>query len=919
MSKIVLIDGHSILNRAFYGVPMLTNAAGLHTNAVYGFLNILFKILDEEQPDYLTVAFDVKAPTFRHEMYQDYKGTRKPMPPELHEQVPVLKEVLAAMGIEIVEKAGYEADDILGTIAKRSEKEGMEVSLVSGDRDLLQIATDHIKIRIPKTKGGKTEIEDYFAADVEKTYQVTPEQFIELKALMGDTADNIPGVPKVGEKTATELMVTYGSIEAIYAHIDEISKKSIRESLANNRELADLSKKLATIDTNADIDFSYEKAKLGTLFTPQAYEILKRLAFKNMLSRFENQEMTPEHAGLGNALEIVKIQTREALEKAVQEAIKSGSAAVRFIDIAEQTEGTLGAKEDGQMFLQLGGSREQFGCFLYDQAKDETVFYIEAGADLTKEDIQRQLERMVEAEHMTLGCFDIKNDYKSLLTEAYRADTRHLTHEITKNIFDCKIAAYLLNPLKNNYEIADIAGEYLNSTVKSWAEVFGKSDLANAYTTNKDALIHLLAQEILVLGHAVKILGNALLDSKMDKLFRELEMPLTYVLYDMEREGILVKPEALKAYGEALTGRIGELEKAIHAAAGEDFNINSPKQLGEILFEKLKLPGGKKTKTGYSTAADVLDKLAPDYPIVSDILEYRGLTKLKSTYADGLAAYIDKDDKIHTSFHQTITATGRLSSTEPNLQNIPMRMELGRRIRKVFVPQEGCIFMDADYSQIELRVLAHMSGDEQLIEAYQMDEDIHRITASKVFHTPFEEVTDLQRRNAKAVNFGIVYGISSFGLSQDLSISPKEAKVYIDEYFKTYPNIKGFLDKLVSDAKEKGYCETMFGRRRPVPELKSSNFMQRSFGERVAMNSPIQGTAADIIKIAMVNVYDALRRKNLKSKLILQIHDELLIETRQEEVETVRTVLTEEMQNACSLAVKLETDLHTGTDWYEAK
>lgn len=919
MSKIVLIDGHSILNRAFYGVPMLTNAAGLHTNAVYGFLNILFKILDEEQPDYLTVAFDVKAPTFRHEMYQDYKGTRKPMPPELHEQVPVLKEVLAAMGVELVEKAGYEADDILGTIAKRSEKEGMEVSLVSGDRDLLQIATDHIKIRIPKTKGGKTEIEDYFAADVEKTYQVTPEQFIELKALMGDTADNIPGVPKVGEKTATELMVTYGSIEAIYAHIDEISKKSIRESLANNRELADLSKKLATIDTNADIDFSYEKAKLGTLFTPQAYEILKRLAFKNMLSRFENQEMTQEHAGLGNTLEIVIIQTREALEKVVQEAIKSGSAAVRFIDIAEQAEGTLGAKEDGQMFLQLGGSREQFGCFLYDQAKDETVFFIEAGTDLTKEEIQRQLERMVEAGHMALGCFDIKNDYKSLLTEAYRADTRHLTHEITKNIFDCKIAAYLLNPLKNNYEIADIAGEYLNSTVKSWAEVFGKSDLANAYTTNKDALIHLLAQETLVLGHAVKILGNALLDSKMDKLFRELEMPLTYVLYDMEREGILVKPEALKAYGEALTGRIGELEKAIHTAAGEDFNINSPKQLGEILFEKLKLPGGKKTKTGYSTAADVLDKLAPDYPIVSDILEYRGLTKLKSTYADGLAAYIDKDDKIHTSFHQTITATGRLSSTEPNLQNIPMRMELGRRIRKVFVPQEGCIFMDADYSQIELRVLAHMSGDEQLIEAYQMDEDIHRITASKVFHTPFEEVTDLQRRNAKAVNFGIVYGISSFGLSQDLSISPKEAKVYIDEYFKTYPNIKGFLDKLVSDAKEKGYCETMFGRRRPVPELKSSNFMQRSFGERVAMNSPIQGTAADIIKIAMVNVYDALRKKDLKSKLILQIHDELLIETRQEEVETVRTVLTEEMQNACSLAVKLGTDLHTGTDWYEAK
>lgn len=919
MSKIVLIDGHSILNRAFYGVPMLTNSAGLHTNAVYGFLNILFKILDEEQPEYLTVAFDVKEPTFRHEMYKEYKGTRKPMPQELHEQVPVLKEVLTAMGIKTVEKAGYEADDILGTIAKRSEKEGMEVSLVSGDRDLLQIASDRIKIRIPKTKGGKTEIEDYYAADVEKAYQVTPVQFIELKALMGDTADNIPGVPKVGEKTATELMTTYGSIEEIYAHLDEISKKSIRESLTNNRALADLSKRLATIEIDADIDFSYEDAKLGVLFTPEAYEIFKRLAFKNMLSRFEHQGTGQQEQRLDKELKITEIKTKQELEAVVGNALKCGSAAIRFIDIEEQNEGALSENKNGQMVWQFGGSKGHFGCLLYSKAEEETVFFAENENELTKEEIQLQLARLIDAGHMTIGCFDIKNDYQSLLTNADQSDTTHSSHMLTKNIFDCKIAAYLLNPLKNNYEIADIAGEYLNGVVKSWHEVFGKSDMANAYATDKEGLIRHLVQETFVLGRAAEILAHALEQNGMLKLFRELEMPLTYVLYDMEREGILVKPEELKAYGEALMGRIGELERNIHEAAGETFNINSPKQLGEILFEKLKLPEGKKTKTGYSTAADVLEKLAPQYPIVSDILEYRGLTKLKSTYADGLAAFIDKDNKIHTSFHQTITATGRLSSTEPNLQNIPMRMELGRRIRKVFVPQEGCLFMDADYSQIELRVLAHMSGDAQLIEAYQMDEDIHRITASKVFHTPFEEVTDLQRRNAKAVNFGIVYGISSFGLSQDLSISPKEAKVYIDEYFKTYPNIKGFLDQLVSDAKEKGYCETMFGRRRPVPELKSSNFMQRSFGERVAMNSPIQGTAADIIKIAMVNVYDALRKKELKSKLILQIHDELLIETRQDEVEAVRTVLTEEMQNACSLAVKLETDLHTGSDWYEAK
>ncbi|MCD8039864.1 MAG: DNA polymerase I [Lachnospiraceae bacterium] len=917
MSKIVLIDGHSILNRAFYGVPMLTGPSGLPTNAVYGFLNILFKILDEENPDYLTVAFDVKAPTFRHEMYAEYKGTRKPMPEELHRQVPVIKEVLTAMGIQLVEKAGYEADDILGTIAKRSEKEGMEVSLVSGDRDLLQIASEHIKIRIPKTKGGKTEIEDYYAADVEKAYRVTPEQFIELKALMGDTADNIPGVPKIGEKTATELMAAYGSIENIYEHIEEISKKSIRESLLNNRELADLSKKLAAIDTDADIEFSYDKARLGELLTPEAYDVFKKLSFKNLLSRFEHKPEPEKESEQDIQVDVIK--TRRELEDAVRFVIKGGSAAVRFIDIQGQKKGDLGTTGSGQMFLQLEDSTACFGCVLYGNGSENRVYFAENGGGLTRDDILEQLEQLLTAPGFELNCFDIKNDYGSIFTDKREQDIRLSSHELTENLFDCKIAAYLINPLKNNYEIADIAGEYLNCSLKSRSEAFGKADMQSVYSSQKEECVRFLAMEARVLGQAGAILAAALAQNGMDKLFRELEMPLTYVLYDMEREGILVKPEELKAYGEALTGRIGELEAAIHEAAGESFNINSPKQLGEILFDKLKLPGGKKTKKGYSTAADVLDKLAPDYPIVRDILEYRGLAKLKSTYADGLAAFIDGDSKIHTSFNQTITATGRLSSTEPNLQNIPMRMELGRRIRKVFIPQEGCVFMDADYSQIELRVLAHMSGDAQLIEAYQQNEDIHRITAAKVFHTPFEEVTDLQRRNAKAVNFGIVYGISSFGLSQDLSISPKEAKAYIDEYFKTYPGIKEFLDRLVADAKSKGYCETMFGRKRPVPELKSSNFMQRSFGERVAMNSPIQGTAADIIKIAMLNVYDALRRKGLKSKLILQIHDELLIETRQDEVDEVRKVLTDEMQNVCKLSVKLETDLHTGTNWYEAK
>lgn len=917
MSKIVLIDGHSILNRAFYGVPDLTNAKGLHTNAVYGFLNILFKILEEEKPDYLTVAFDVKAPTFRHEIYKEYKGTRKPMPEELREQVPVMKEVLQAMGVLIMEKAGLEADDILGTIAKRSEKEGIEVSLVSGDRDLLQIASEHIKIRIPKTKGGKTEIENYYAADVEKAYQVTPIQFIDLKALMGDTADNIPGVPKVGEKTATDLMVTYGSIEAIYEHVEEITKKSIRESLIANRELADLSKVLATINIDADIDFSYEKAKIDNLFTDEAYEKFKQLEFKNMLSRFDVKEKKTEFV-----YEIVEVKNASDAKQIFEKCKAAKRGAVRLICADAKDEGSVGENASGQMFLQLEEKKEVFVCMLCFEEK--IVYCMEAQSGLSKTEILAGLHDLTMTKEMSLACFDGKQDYGYLIEDASGEKT---AEALTNTLFDCKIAAYLINPLKNDYEIVDVANEYLGITLQEWSEVFGKADVTTAYQDKRTECVRYYAQEVYALYQAAPGLQEALELKGMDKLFRELEMPLSYVLYDMEKEGILVKKEELRLYGEALTGRITELENSIRNAAGEDFNINSPKQLGEILFEKLQLPGGKKTKTGYSTAADVLEKLAPEYPIVNEILEYRGLTKLKSTYADGLAAYIEDDNRIHTNFNQTITATGRLSSTEPNLQNIPMKMELGRRIRKVFVPAQGCIFTDADYSQIELRVLAHMSGDAQLIEAYQLDEDIHRITASKVFNTPLEEVTDLQRRNAKAVNFGIVYGISSFGLSQDLSISPKEAKGYIDEYFKTYPGIKTFLDKTVADAKEKGYCESLFGRRRPVPELKSSNFMQRSFGERIAMNSPIQGTAADIIKMAMLHVFNALRVNGLKSKLILQIHDELLIETKESEVEQVKALLAEEMRNAtncagslaCEMAVRMEVDLHTGENWYETK
>ena len=880
MKKLVLIDGHSILNRAFYGVPDLTNSAGLHTNAVYGFLNILFKILEEETPDYLTVAFDVKAPTFRHEMYKEYKGTRKPMPEELREQVPVLKEVLSAMGIKMMEKAGLEADDILGTLAKRAEGEKMAVSLVSGDRDLLQIATDHIKVRIPKTKGGKTEIEDYYAVDVEAKYQVNPIQFIDLKALMGDTADNIPGVPKVGEKTATELMVQFGSLDEIYARVDEVKKNSIRESLKNNEELARLSKALATINVNSPIEFSFEDAQVHDFYTEDAYVIFKKLEFKNLLSRFEK--------GISNDDITAKFQLVEELDECER---LFGQAL------------TAADKEIGFAVLKDKGQNELAGIAL--AFTDGRSFFVRCGGFLTEGYLKEKMSGL--ALKCSLSCGNIKNTYD------------YLGCDDTERFFDVILAAYLLNPLKNDYTIADVANEYLGLMIPERAQRFGKASLLDALEDKPEEFTQYACFLAYVGMAAAPVLRDKLKEAGMLSLMNEIEMPLTYVLYDMEKEGILVKPEELKAYGEALTGRISELEQKVYAEAGEEFNLNSPKQLGEILFDKLKLPGGKKTKTGYSTAADVLEKMAEDHPIVADVLEYRGLAKLKSTYADGLSAFIGEDDRIHSTFNQTITATGRISSTDPNLQNIPMRMELGRKIRKVFVPREGCIFTDADYSQIELRILAHMSGDEQLIDAYRMHADIHRITASQVFHIPFEEVTDLQRRNAKAVNFGIVYGISSFGLSQDLSITRKEAAEYIEQYFAAYPGVKNFLDKAVADAKENGYVTTMFARRRPVPELSSSNFMQRSFGERVAMNSPIQGTAADVIKIAMIRVYRRLKKENLKSKLILQVHDELLIETVKEEAQQVRTILEEEMGHAAELSVNLEIDLHEGNDWYEAK
>lgn len=904
--KLVLIDGHSILNRAYYGIPVLSNSKGLHTNAIYGFLNILFKILEEEKPDYLAVAFDVHAPTFRHLMYDAYKGTRKPMPEELREQVPVMKEVLRAMHIVIMEQPGLEADDIMGTLAKKAEADGVEVSLVSGDRDLLQIASDHIKIRIPKTRATGTEIENYYGEDVVKAYQVTPAQFIELKALMGDTADNIPGVPKVGEKTATALMVEYGSIDNIYAHLEEISKKSIRESLRENRELADLSKALATIKTDCELALPYDQAKAEGYYTKEAYQLFKQLEFKNLLSRFEAQD-TESEDDIKDKFALVK--DKESFIKQLKKTAQKGKT-VGLMAVCQPEEPSNVAENyrrtdlcgialvlesgEGYFYYQEPEAGENVQLSLFDA-------FAENGTDPALEEALRQL---------TADCPVYTLDIKKQYAFYDRTDTARY--------FDSVIGAYLINPLKNDYDGEALANEYLNLPIPGWKEMFGKQSVREAATQDLEKVAEYYLYQAYTALAAGKKIREKLAETDMLKLMEEMEMPLSLVLYEMEQEGIAVRREELKDYGEALTSRIEELEKSIHTQAGKDFNINSPKQLGEILFEHLQIPGGKKTKTGYSTAADVLEKLAPEYPIINDILEYRGLTKLKSTYADGLAVYIGRDERIHTTLNQTITATGRISSTEPNLQNIPIRMELGRLIRKVFVPRDGYVLMDADYSQIELRVLAHMSGDEELIQAYHTDQDIHRITASKVFGIPFEEVTALQRRNAKAVNFGIVYGISSFGLSQDLSISRKEAAEYIEQYFATYPKVKEYLDNLVETGKKEGYVTTMYNRRRPIPELSSSNFMQRSFGERVAMNSPIQGTAADIIKIAMIKVRNALKAAGLKSRLILQVHDELLIETEVSEIEQVRRILSENMQQAAALSVNLEVDLNTGSNWYEA-
>lgn len=889
--KLILIDGHSILNRAFFGIPDLTNSDGIHTNAMYGFLNIMFKFIDEEKPDYLTVAFDVSAPTFRHEKYEAYKGTRKPMAPELKQQVPLIKELLRAMNITVIEKAGYEADDIIGTIAKESAAKGVEVSVISGDRDLLQLAEEHIQIRIPKTKKGVTEVENYYPEDVKALYGVTPLEFIDMKALMGDASDNIPGAPGVGPKTASAIIQKYHSIDNVFEHLDELTPPKAKKSVSENAEQVRLSRFLAEINIHVPIEYNLENAVLDDFYNPKSYELFKKYNFKSMLKRFGNTEVEETQPDIYKNMSVAE---------EFSEAEETAKKAQKLIE-----------EKNNIGFSLVFEDRSIYGlCLCFSESE---IYFLPRQGFVTEEYLKEILRNLAAAASANKARQLMTVNLKELL---WVFDGMK---EVCQEAFmDVSLGAYLINPNNESYEPDRIAAEYLKLTVASKAELLGKESVGQALMLHADELAKCACIAGYVSLKAGPVILSELENENMRSLFEEIEMPLLFVLYSMEREGVRVDKDGLAEYGKMLGERIEILEKEIYSEAGEEFNINSPKQLGVILFEKMKMPNGKKTKSGYSTAADVLDKLAPDYPFVKKILEYRQLAKLKSTYADGLAVFIQEDGRIHGKFNQTITATGRISSTEPNLQNIPIRMELGKQIRRVFIPKEGCVFLDADYSQIELRILAHMSKDEKLIEAYNSAEDIHRITASQVFGVPFEEVTDLQRRNAKAVNFGIIYGISSFGLSQDLSISRKEANDYINQYFQTYPGIKGYIDSMVDDAKKTGYSLTMFNRRRPIPELKSSNYMQRSFGERVAMNAPIQGTAADIIKLAMIRVYDALKKGGYKSRLILQVHDELLVETYTDELEDVKKIIEDGMKNAVHLSVPLEIDLKQGRDWFEA-
>ena len=898
MGKLVLVDGNSILNRAFYGImgsKMLTTKDGTPTNAVYGFLAILFKIIDDIKPEFLVVAFDKKGPTKRHKMYDGYKANRKAMPDELACQMPIIKDVLRAMNIDIIEKEGYEGDDILGTLSVFGERQGLEVTILSGDRDTFQLATDKVTIRIPRTKMGKTEEEDFNREKVKEVYGIEPKQLIEVKGLQGDTSDNIPGVPGIGEKTALKLIQEYSSIENLYSEIEKGQapdvKGKTRERIIENKDLAILSKELGTIDVNSPIEENLEEFKLEEWNNEEVLKLFKELNFNRYIERFhltEGISEVPEEQE--EKFEIKEISIEELKSKINQELF------YKFSTIEENKDEYIIKNKIDKIYAYF---------------KDENTVYF--SNILGKENI---LKEIFEDGNIKKYGYKTSTDY--LLLKQLGITTKGI-------VYDAEIAVYDLDPSNMKYKMEDVAYQYLDFSIEEYIKglgikkeeqinLFEENSKSNEYENTLNALNAYLIQKLY--EKTIKEIKNL---NEMD-LFNNIEMPLVEVLAEMQYEGIKIEKDKLESFGVELKQNIDELTKEIYDLSGQEFNINSTKQLGEILFEKLKLPVVKKTKTGYSTDVDVLEKLKSEHPIIEKILEYRSLTKLNSTYVEGLKPYINKvTGRIHSYFHQTITATGRISSTEPNLQNIPTRIELGKRLRKAFVPKEGYVFIDADYSQIELRVLAHISQDENMINAFKHDEDIHKQAASNVFNVPIEEVTKEQRSHAKAVNFGIVYGISDFGLGEQIGVSRKKAKDYINQYLEKYSGIKKFMDDIVEKAKEQGYVETLFNRRRYIPELKSKNFNIRQFGSRVAMNTPIQGTAADIMKIAMINVYKKLKEEKLESKLILQIHDELLIEAKEDEKERVKNILQSCMENAIKLDVPLKAEVSEAYNWYELK
>lgn len=878
MSKLLLIDGNSIMNRGYFALPKtLTTRNGIHTNAILGFLNVFYKIYDEEKPDHIAVAFDVHEPTFRHKMYAEYKGTRHSMDDELREQFPIIKDVLKTMGITYVEKGGYEADDIIGTYSRQAVAEGMSVTVLSGDRDLLQLATDKILVRIPKTKAGKTTIENYYDKDVEAEYGVTPIEFIEMKGLMGDTSDNIPGVQGIGPKTASTIIQKYHTIEAALEDIKNIKPDKARKNLDAEREMALFSRELATIKLDCELEKNVKDMEVSedTMYGAAAYELCKELELSSVLKRFSGDIKAGSQVKKEFQLDIVDSSYTDIIEIIKKESNKFSKKMVGFYPVVI----------DGQI---QGGA----------VSIDEKVYIIQdtAVAEFVK-DVNSYVKVSINNIKDYITLLDIKEE---------------------NDVFDVAVAAYLIDPLASTYSYDRLGFKYLDLDIEDEKNLLGKQDIT-IFSLFEPGFRSFIAYNAYVSYAVTDILYNKLEELGELALYNDIEFPAIFVLRDMEDFGIRVDTEALVKYGNELDVQIRQLENEITTLAGEEFNINSPKQLGVILFEKLNLKSGKKTKSGYSTSVEVLSKLKDEHPIIPKILEYRSLTKLKSTYVDGLTGTVKSDGRIHSTFNQTVTATGRLSSTEPNLQNIPARSALGREIRKAFIPADGYTFVDADYSQIELRVMAAISKDESLIEAFNESKDIHAITASQVFGVDLDDVTPDLRRKAKAVNFGIIYGISSFGLGEDLGISRKEAKEYIEKYFVTYPKIKSYLDESVEEAKKKGYVRTLMNRIRPIPELGSSNFMQRSFGERVAMNSPIQGTAADIIKLAMINVRKELKDRGLKSRLILQIHDELLIEAENSEIDIVCELLARNMENAVKLSVPMYVDVHTGDSLFEAK